>query len=281
MLKIGEFSRLGQVSIRTLHHYDEIGLLHPKQIDHESGYRYYSVKQLEVLAQIVLLRELKFSLKEIKILIQQDAEIMTAALLEKERVIEQEIQQDRFRQQQIQRMLKRMQQQKNYQISIKSIPAFQVISYRKKLKTFYHEGLFWEEFIEQLKDQKIAYPSDPKKSLTIFHDQEYLEEGVDVELAILLGRKTEVQPPLKRRQLTAIKFAATLFVKGNYHQLPEAYEAFAQWLELHPEFTMEKAARQICHVGPEHTDNSEDYLTEIQIPLNSLTLTQREELSSK
>ena len=46
LLKIGEFSQLGQVSIRTLRHYDEIDLLHPQVVDEESGYRYYSVKQL-------------------------------------------------------------------------------------------------------------------------------------------------------------------------------------------------------------------------------------------
>ncbi|MFM2490710.1 MerR family transcriptional regulator [Enterococcus avium] len=64
------------MSIRTLRHYDEIDLLHPQVVDEESGYRYYSVKQLEVLAHIVLLRELKFSLKEIKSLIQQDPKIL-------------------------------------------------------------------------------------------------------------------------------------------------------------------------------------------------------------
>lgn len=83
LLKIGEFSQLGQVSIRTLRHYDEIDLLHPQLIDEESGYRYYSVKQLEILAQIVLLKDLKFSLKEIKSLIQEDKKIFTAALLKK------------------------------------------------------------------------------------------------------------------------------------------------------------------------------------------------------
>lgn len=85
LLKIGEFSRLGQVSIRTLRHYDEIGLLHPQLVEEDSGYRYYSVKQLERLAQIVLLRELTFSLKEIQQLLQEDATKFTAALEKRSR----------------------------------------------------------------------------------------------------------------------------------------------------------------------------------------------------
>lgn len=278
LLKIGEFSQLGQVSIRTLRHYDEIDLLHPQVVDEESGYRYYSVKQLEVLAQIVLLRELKFSLKEIKSLIQQDPKIFTAALLKKDREIEKEIQRDQFRQQQIHQMIQRMQHKGKYQVSIKKIPAFSIVSLRKRIKSFYHEGLLWKEFMSLLKKQGIAFPTNPDENLTIFHDKEYLEEGVDVEVAIISDIVAEA--PLKMRELPALEHAAIMYVEGNYHQLPEAYQAFAKWLEEHPEFSMVKATRQICHVGPEHTENPEEYLTELQIPLISLTLTQREDLSS-
>lgn len=271
LLKIGEFSQLGQVSIRTLRHYDEIDLLHPKLVDEESGYRYYSVRQLEVLAQIVLLRDLKFSLKEIKNLIQQDPKIFTAALLKKDREIEKEIQRDQFRQQQIHQMIQRMQHKEKYQVTIKKIPAISVVSLRKKIKSFYHEGLLWKEFMEQLKKQEISFPADPNQNLTIFHDEEYLEEGVDVEVAIISNKKAK--EPLQMRQLPTLEHAAIMYVEGNYHQLPEAYQAFAKWLDEHPEFEMVKATRQICHVGPEHTANPEEYLTELQIPLIPLTLT--------
>lgn len=271
LLKIGEFSQLGQVSIRTLRHYDEIDLLHPQLIDEESGYRYYSVKQLEILAQIVLLKDLKFSLKEIKSLIQEDKKIFTAALLKKDREIEKEIQRDRFRQQQIHQMIQRMEQKEKYQVTIKKLPATRVISLRKKIKSFYHEGLLWEEFMDLLKKQEIFVPSEPEKSLTIFHDEEYLEEDVDIEVAIISDE--EGCNPLEVRELSEYNQAAIMFVKGNYHQLPEAYRAFAEWLDKHPEFEMIKTTRQICHIGPEHTDNPEEYLTELQIPLIPLTLT--------
>lgn len=231
MLKIGEFSQLGQVSIRTLRHYDEIDLLHPQVVDEESGYRYYSVKQLEVLAQIVLLRELKFSLKEIKSLIQQNSKIFTAALLKKDREIEKEIQRDQFRQQQIHQMIQRMQHKGKYQVSIKKIPAFSIVSFRKRIKSFYHEGLLWKEFMSLLKKQGIAFPTSPDENLTIFHDKEYLEEGVDVEVAILSD--VQAEEPLQVRELPALEHAAIMYVEGNYHQLPEAYQAFAKWLEEH------------------------------------------------
>ena len=49
MLKIGEFSQLGQVSVRTLRLYDELGLLKPAQIDRFTDYRYYSIEQFVYL----------------------------------------------------------------------------------------------------------------------------------------------------------------------------------------------------------------------------------------
>ncbi|MGN1025693.1 MAG: helix-turn-helix domain-containing protein, partial [Faecousia sp.] len=65
MLKIGDFSKLSRVSIRMLRHYDEIGLLHPVQIDRESGYRYYSENQLPVAGRITALKDMGFGLADI------------------------------------------------------------------------------------------------------------------------------------------------------------------------------------------------------------------------
>jgi DNA-binding transcriptional MerR regulator len=64
MFSIGEFARLGTVSIRTLRHYDEIGLLPPAKVDPVTGYRGYSAEQLRLLNRIVALKELGLSLAQ-------------------------------------------------------------------------------------------------------------------------------------------------------------------------------------------------------------------------
>ncbi|QHZ48574.1 MerR family transcriptional regulator [Bacillus sp. NSP9.1] len=64
-MKVKEVAEMVGVSIRTLHHYDQIGLLTPKEIT-DSGYRLYSEENLEKLQQILFFKELDFSLKEIK-----------------------------------------------------------------------------------------------------------------------------------------------------------------------------------------------------------------------
>jgi len=65
MFGVGAFARLGGVSVRTLHHYDEIGLLPPANVDARTGYRWYRAEQLARLNRILALRDLGFALEEI------------------------------------------------------------------------------------------------------------------------------------------------------------------------------------------------------------------------
>ena len=83
MKTVKEVSELTGVSIRTLHYYDSIGLLHPAKTT-ESGYRLYDDTALERLQQILLFRELQFPLKEIK-------EILDSPNFDKDKCLEQQI----------------------------------------------------------------------------------------------------------------------------------------------------------------------------------------------
>ena len=64
-LHIKEFAGLCGVSVRTLHYYDEIGLLKPSYTDKQTGYRYYDEKSFLRMEEILFYRELDFSLKSI------------------------------------------------------------------------------------------------------------------------------------------------------------------------------------------------------------------------
>ncbi len=71
MMTVNEVSKLAGISVRTLHYYDEIGLLHPDQLT-EANYRLYDEAALERLQQILFFRELEFPLKDIKEMIDSD-----------------------------------------------------------------------------------------------------------------------------------------------------------------------------------------------------------------
>jgi DNA-binding transcriptional MerR regulator len=72
LLRIGEVARPGQVSIATLRHYDQFGLLKPAMLDSHTGYRYYSLAQLPCLHRIMTLKDLGFPLPEIARLLDQN-----------------------------------------------------------------------------------------------------------------------------------------------------------------------------------------------------------------
>lgn len=74
MLKIGEFSKLTQVSVRMLPHYDEIGLLKPAETDRLTDYRYYKEEQLPAMCRIKALKDMGFSLADIIRIMQLDGD---------------------------------------------------------------------------------------------------------------------------------------------------------------------------------------------------------------
>lgn len=82
------------MSAKTLRYYAEIGLIHPEEINPESGYRYYSIRQLETMLFINRLKSYSFSLDEIKSILHSEElteEILYPALIRKEREMEKQI----------------------------------------------------------------------------------------------------------------------------------------------------------------------------------------------
>lgn len=72
MLSIGDFARHAQVSVRMLRHYDSLGLLVPAQVDEHSGYRHYSASQLPRANRLVALKELGFTLDQVRQILTDD-----------------------------------------------------------------------------------------------------------------------------------------------------------------------------------------------------------------
>ena len=66
LYRIGVFSQMNRITVKTLRHYDEIDLLKPAYVDEDSGYRYYTSDQLLPLHKILALRDMGFSLEEIR-----------------------------------------------------------------------------------------------------------------------------------------------------------------------------------------------------------------------
>ena len=86
-LQIKEFAELTGVSVRTLHYYDEIGLLKPCYVDEQNGYRFYDEGSLERMQEILFYRELDFSLKSIAEILASPHYNKQKALAEQKRLL--------------------------------------------------------------------------------------------------------------------------------------------------------------------------------------------------
>ena len=75
MFTIGDFARLGRVSVRMLRHYDAIGLLRPAHVDPASGYRSYEAGQLAQLNRVVALKDLGFALEQVRVMLDEHVSV--------------------------------------------------------------------------------------------------------------------------------------------------------------------------------------------------------------
>ena len=268
MFKIGEFSKLTQVTVRMLRYYDEMGLLKPAVTDSWTGYRMYSVEQIPTLNKIRYLRDSGFQVAEIAQALQSHTQVKLSELLDKKygeitKTIQSE--QEQLRKLQLAKEeLLTGRNEMHYQVSIQAIPAYQVLTLRKVIPNYYAEAELWNEISTFAKQRKIQVSGTP---FSIYYDDDYREKDVDVELCVPVKTTGKAYAPFTFRQTESVPAMACTMVYGEFHNIGGAYLAFAKWLQEKSQYKMRGPDRQIVHRGPWNEEDPEKYLTEIQIPI--------------
>ena len=164
-LKIGEFSQLMQVTVKTLRHYEQKGLLVPDEVDEWTGYRYYSIDQMQRLKTIRDLQRLGFSLDEIKDLCDSYSHTPTIRqLTEKIKETEAELKLLIARRNQLLDWKNARKEMKTMEkISIQSLPEIIVASHREVIPNYAAIGPMCVEKIGP-EMQATASPSSTTKS---------------------------------------------------------------------------------------------------------------------
>lgn len=268
MFKIGEFSKLTQASTRMLRYYDETGLLKPCVIDKFTNYRLYSAEQIFALNKILFLRDSGFNVLEIALILADwNNEMLVEQLDIKRLEIEDLIKT-------AQQKLSKIEQAKtdialdkmkvHYNVSIKDVPAYIVLSLRRIVPSYYSEKDLWHELVEFISHQNVPLSSN---SFTIYHDTDHKETNIDIEVCTVVPELSENIGDFTYRQIERVPMMATTMVYGDYKNIAGAYWPFADWLEEHRLYKMTGQSRQVAHRGAWNEQNPENYLTEIQIPL--------------
>ncbi len=131
MFSIGEFARHGRVSVRMLRHYDATGLLRPARVDAASGYRFYTAGQLARLNRIIALKDLGFSLDQVRLMLdeQVSAEQLRGMLRLRQAELQSRLSADRARLAQVEARLQIIEREGAMpadDIQVKQIPAVRV-----------------------------------------------------------------------------------------------------------------------------------------------------------
>lgn len=265
MLKIGYFSKIGKITVKALRLYDEIGLFRPKQIDQFTGYRYYDTDQLPTIQKIISLKEIGFSLIEIseiirdktnflKMLIKKEKEIKTNLLGEKEKL------------RKIDRYIDDLKKEKNmdYPVVIKELPEVIVALRRLVIKNYNELFKVAPEMGEMMKAQNLKC-AVPEYCFNIYHDGEYREENIDVEICEAIEKAGVETEELKFKKLEKV-LAACIYHKGPYEKLGLTYGKLIDWLKEN-NYEADGFFRESYIDGCWNKDDPNEWLTEIQVPI--------------
>lgn len=242
--KIGDFSQLGQVSVRTLRLYDELELIKPAETDKWTGYRYYTLDQLPRLHRILALKDLGLSLEQISHLLQNDLPVkqMRGMLSQKQAELERELADTKMRMLRVEARLRQIENQDappKYEVTFKEASAYTIASLRlivphvQDMSNVRHPTL--NSLYGALNDHNIK-PIEPE--IFLYHRPEYSEENIDMEVA------TAVEPNIQKkfpngigivaiRELAAAASVASVIHHGELWGIPDAIVALYAWVGIH------------------------------------------------
>lgn len=269
MIRIGAFSQMNKVTVKTLRYYDEVGLLKPVKVDDWTNYRYYSASQMPRLHRILALREIGFSIPEIKEALNDDMttekmiEFLSGKSSETSRNLEKE-------QQKLNRIrgyintLKKERKMSNYNVITKELPEVVVASMRTVIPNYDYYNKIYPEMGEVMRKQNVKCLA-PEYCFTMYHDGEYKEKDIDVEICEAVVEAKEDTEKVKYKTIPAVTAAVTVH-KGPYSTIGQAYSAVMNWIEENG-YQVADCPRESYIDGIWNKENPEDWVTEIQIPI--------------
>lgn len=271
MLSIGEFSKICEVSTKTLRYYDEIGLIRPNEINPENGYRYYSINQLKKILLINRLKSYQFSLEEIKAILEWDEdqfeEKLCSALLRKSKEIQDKLSALEHTLQQMGRDILHletgipiMSYLDEIEVELVETKSINILYSRQMLSRDDYAlgyGMFFNRLYEKIATQQLTIIGTP---ITIYHSPEYNPTGNDTEFAIPIMEAVN-----GTRDLPG-SLCAKSVVKGSYSELTSVYAKLTEWIE-HEGYELFSSPYEIYVTSPYQVTDAEDLITEVYFPV--------------
>lgn len=276
MFRIGEFSKIAQVSGRLLRYYEEIGLLKPEFTDPQTGYRFYSARQLPRLNRILVLKELGLSLEQVARLLDEHtstAEIRGMLTLRKAQ-IEQTVQEERERLRFVETRLQQIDTQGHFgepDVILKALPAQPFLAWRGVLPGMDAIRRTVQRIVTTVPAKLGA--NNLNNLAIIIHSPIFEPQSLDLEIGYLLNTipapstfKLSEEEQLTGYTLEAVETMATLVHVGKVDDRHLVYATLGAWVEQN-NWQISGDMREIMMQLPLGSPEDEAVI-EIQIPVS-------------
>lgn len=267
-LTIGEFSKLCCVTVKTLRHYEKVGLLIPHEIDQWTHYRYYCVEQMEQMQKIKELKCLGLSLDEISQM--QEEEETTIS----ETVLQEKIAQTQSQIQTLYRRLHTLQAMQNppqkekimNNITIKPLPTGIVASWRAKLNGYSDLGKKLLAIVQpEMQRLGCECPRETEYCFTVDHNNNHDPQNIDLEYCEVVKERGIDSDIIQFKELPIVETALCIGHQGEYDFSQTMATAF-RYIEENG-YTITEPIR-FCYIhGAWDCTNIDDWYTEVQIPI--------------
>jgi DNA-binding transcriptional MerR regulator len=238
MFSIGDFARHGRVSVRMLRHYDAIGLLQPARVDRVTGYRYYEAEQLSRLNRIVALKDLGFTLEQVRAILDEKVgvEELRGMLRLRQADLQSQIATDSSRLAQVEARLQIIEREgamPTDDVQIKRIPGVRVAEISAIAAGFDPQsigpvaGPLYDELCDRLDRAGLA-PSGPAIA---YYDDSPDDDGIVVHATFPVKADSRDDYGFSIVDLPEIERAATIVHRGAMDNVMSTIQTLARWID--------------------------------------------------
>jgi DNA-binding transcriptional MerR regulator len=274
MFRIGEFAQIAQVSGRQLRFYDQLGLLPPAHIDQQTGYRYYTIRQLPRLNSILALKELGLSLEQIGPLLEKNLSPteLRSMLTLKRAQLERSLQEEEARLRHIESRIAQIDREgtvDGFDVITKSVAATPFLSINcvcdgmdevvRMVRTVAEEGA--RQIKPALRDKLVVVARNDNDS-----------EKLDLDIGFSLTRPSNMSVRvagdlvLRAGELPAVETMATIVRPGTNAESHTSFSAVGRWIEAN-NYEVVGPCREVFLEPITGPPGFEGALVEIQFPI--------------
>ncbi len=280
MFRIGEFSKLCGLSADTLYHYEKQKILIPFSVDAFTGYRYYDASQMITVNKILALKDAGFSLNEISEILKSETsvELLLKMLQDKAQLLENTLEEEIHRLDRLHTnifLIKNGGIPQMNEIIVKTVEPILVASTRKKFsKTAFDENLeeMWSTVNDYINEKGIKRTVP---CLMLYHsgwwdikecNLNYDELILDTEVVEPVTKNFESCDKVQVYELPKVEKMACIVHHGSFQTIGQTFDSLFEWMRCN-HYVADGPIREIYHKGEWVTDDPNEYITELQIPI--------------